>query len=502
MRKVLILGVIGSALALAAERTTANADVIEFFFSSSHGSSEGYIYRVVAGSNDPQLILTTPHDGRPMMVESYGDMLYWSTYYPGGLWRGNLDIEVPELLVDQGNTTTRAIRFLDDKVYWANESQGKLYRSDLDGSNIEVMISGYVGYGAGLWDFDIYEDRFYWTSWDSNKVRSTALDGTDYQIYEIAGASRIFNVEAEDDHLFLTDDLDGSSSILRMDLDGTNIVVLADDLPDNVLSLSTFGDRLYYGWRGHDDEGIVGHIASMNFNGNDIRVEMIAPGVDIWQFHAVALEDNGDDLIVTLDIKPGSCPNSFNRNSNGVLPMALLGTKRFDVTLIDISTLLLSRTDGVGGTVAPLNGPPGPGIRQADVATPFSGELCDCHELESDGIVDLVMKFDSAELVEVLELNRLPGGSDTALNVSGSLLDKTVFVATDCIHLVPPVQGVSRIEADNGEYSDEASVSEAVQLRDLTSLIKAWGTSSGPEDINDDGVVDILDLFEILSMWR
>jgi len=27
-----------------------------------------------------------------------------------------------------------------------------------------------------------------------------------------------------------------------------------------------------------------------------------------------------------LDIKPGSCPNPFNRHGNGVLPMALIGT--------------------------------------------------------------------------------------------------------------------------------------------------------------------------------
>ena len=64
-------------------------------------------------------------------------------------------------------------------------------------------------------------------------------------------------------------------------------------------------------------------------------------------------------LIVPVDIKPGSCPNSFNRNSNGVLPVALVGTPGFDVTQIDIGTILLSRADGVGGAVAPHEGPPG-----------------------------------------------------------------------------------------------------------------------------------------------
>ena len=61
-----------------------------------------------------------------------------------------------------------------------------------------------------------------------------------------------------------------------------------------------------------------------------------------------------------LDIKPGSCPNPFNRHGNGVLPVALVGTVEFDVAQVDLSTLRLSRADGVGGSVAPNDGPPGP----------------------------------------------------------------------------------------------------------------------------------------------
>jgi len=35
---------------------------------------------------------------------------------------------------------------------------------------------------------------------------------------------------------------------------------------------------------------------------------------------------------VDVDIQPGSCPNSWNRKGNGVLPVAILGTEDFDVT--------------------------------------------------------------------------------------------------------------------------------------------------------------------------
>ena len=143
-------------------------------------------------------------------------------------------------------------------------------------------------------------------------------------------------------------------------------------------------------------------------------------------------------LTLDLDIKPGSCPNSFNPKSHGVLPVALVGTVEFDPTEVDLSTLQLSRADGVGGSVAPNEGPPGPHSVLEDVATPFDGELCDCHELEGDGILDLSMKFRTVDVVDALLLNDLPAGDLVELVVSGALLDGTAFSASDCIRLVPP----------------------------------------------------------------
>jgi len=146
-------------------------------------------------------------------------------------------------------------------------------------------------------------------------------------------------------------------------------------------------------------------------------------------------------IVGYLDIKPGSCPNPLNRNSHGVLPVAIVGSADFDVTQIDVDTLVLTRADGVGGGVTPLMGPPGPGIRVEDVATPFEGEPCDCHELGSDGIDDLSMKFNTETLVAELELDDLPGGAMVELIVSGALSDGTPFSAADCIRLVPAGSG-------------------------------------------------------------
>jgi hypothetical protein len=137
-----------------------------------------------------------------------------------------------------------------------------------------------------------------------------------------------------------------------------------------------------------------------------------------------------------LDIKPGSCPNPVNPKSKGVVPMAVVGSESFDVTQIDIDSLTVARADGVGGVVAPLTEQRGPRPGIADVATPFEGDRCACHEFGGDGIDDLTLKFSTPEMVETLELGSSPGETSVMLTLSGSLLDGSLFTASDCI-LIP-----------------------------------------------------------------
>lgn len=193
---------------------------------------------------------------------------------------------------------------------------------------------------------------------------------------------------------------------------------------------------------------------------------------------------------VALDIKPGSCPNSFNRNSNGILPVALVGDPAFDVGQVDLTTVQLERADDIGGSVQPNEGPPGPHSVVEDVATPFNGELCDCHELTGDGIDDLSMKFKSQEVVAALELNDLPPGALVELCVSGELLDGTEFEACDCVRLVPP-----------GDIDGDGLVGVA----DLLRLLAQWGqcgpTAECSADYNGDTMVGVVDLLIMLGNW-
>ncbi|UCF35206.1 MAG: hypothetical protein JSV78_07860 [Phycisphaerales bacterium] len=149
-------------------------------------------------------------------------------------------------------------------------------------------------------------------------------------------------------------------------------------------------------------------------------------------------DEGVEPSMLELDIKPGSCPNSFNRTSQGVLPVALVGTEEWDMADVDISTLRISRADGVGGEVAPHEGPPGPHTVVADVATPFYGEGCECAAGDADGIMDISMKFDTELVNEVLEMADLMPGALVPLVVTGNLNNGCAFVAYDCVRLVPP----------------------------------------------------------------
>jgi hypothetical protein len=148
----------------------------------------------------------------------------------------------------------------------------------------------------------------------------------------------------------------------------------------------------------------------------------------------------GTAIMGFLDIEPGSCPNPLNPHGNGVLSVALVGARDIDPMDVVPSSLLLSRADGLGGSVAPHGGPLGPHTVLEDVASPFAGVPCDCHELGPDGVRDLLMKFRSREVVHALDLGDLPAGALVELVLTGSLVGGTRFTASDCVWLVPVIE--------------------------------------------------------------
>jgi hypothetical protein len=151
---------------------------------------------------------------------------------------------------------------------------------------------------------------------------------------------------------------------------------------------------------------------------------------------------------VDIDIKPQSCPNPLNvkrihaqsdideveadysmdkprpgidgANLFVAFPVAVLGTADFDVSLIDPSTVMLEGTPVVRWNYE-------------DVATPMppDAEECECHTLAGDGYMDLTLKFNLLEIIDVL--GDVYDGQIIPLTLTGYLYDGTGIDGYDCV---------------------------------------------------------------------
>jgi hypothetical protein len=134
---------------------------------------------------------------------------------------------------------------------------------------------------------------------------------------------------------------------------------------------------------------------------------------------------------VKVDIKPGSCPNGFNPQFVGTIPIAIVGMAGFNVADIVPSSVRISRVDCVGGSAAPARW----GLK--DTASPFFGTPCDCHTLQGDGTADFMMHFARAAITTQLQLGGIPAGTVVELAISGQLTNGCSFVGVDCLVYVP-----------------------------------------------------------------
>ena len=136
------------------------------------------------------------------------------------------------------------------------------------------------------------------------------------------------------------------------------------------------------------------------------HIDVIGDGV---VFGSVTVTEHvaGDKVVtplrVSIDIKPGSCPNSFNIKEKGVLPVAIMGDCTLKASAIDPQSIVLSRYGGADG-VKPIRS-------SIDDVGSASTKTCSCgfKSGREDRKPDLNLKFDSQEVVKKLGIKKNEG---------------------------------------------------------------------------------------------
>jgi len=167
-----------------------------------------------------------------------------------------------------------------------------------------------------------------------------------------------------------------------------------------------------------------------------------------------------------VDIKPTSCPNPLNTKSQGVLPAAILGTKDFDVSTINVSTVRLEGVEPIRSSVEDVATPVSesvqappvtlvngtePGMVNIDVSTvtrehsvrnaagtgylsaPVSSlkDSCECTTDGPDGFGDLTLKFRTQEIVRAL--GEVSDRDTLMLTLTAELMDGSELEGHDCV---------------------------------------------------------------------
>lgn len=112
---------------------------------------------------------------------------------------------------------------------------------------------------------------------------------------------------------------------------------------------------------------------------------------------------------VTIDIKPGSFPNSINLGSNGTVPVAILSSSSFDAATLDPSTVVLA------GAAVNLRGR----------GTPMAS----VEDIDGNGLGDLVVHV-STEALQLAE-------TDIDAVLTGKTFSGVPVRGTDSVRIVP-----------------------------------------------------------------
>jgi len=185
------------------------------------------------------------------------------------------------------------------------------------------------------------------------------------------------------------------------------------------------------------DSGVATFLYRGKQSGRDLLVAIVMEGDTAVAGSNVVTHDWVEEILDTsIDISPGTCPNTIETSVQGVVTVALTGSETFEVDDVDITSLYL-------GNAAPLK------IQYRDVTSPPGPGQCACSDAGGDGFRDIVMQF---KLEDVLaDIASVTDGASLKWTLAGSTKSGKLFRVTDCVVIAktpgPPIQPPNEVLA-------------------------------------------------------
>jgi hypothetical protein len=127
--------------------------------------------------------------------------------------------------------------------------------------------------------------------------------------------------------------------------------------------------------------------------------------------------------MVKFDIRAWSCDNPVNVKSRGVIPAVIAGSEIFDIATLDMTSIRLAG-------VAPVRSSVGD-IMDADPEAPCDAPL-------ADGFDDLLIKFDTQQLMAAIGGHELEHGTELILPLTANITDEDTILSEDFIWIINP----------------------------------------------------------------
>lgn len=189
------------------------------------------------------------------------------------------------------------------------------------------------------------------------------------------------------------------------------VSVGGNDLP---VPLGNTLSQLGVDGRAMDEIRSIAFVQDINATAGDFPSLLVNPTLDAaLQSASQALNQIGT-ITVTIEIKPGDVDGTINLAANGDVPVAILGTKTFDASKVDPTTVTFAG---------------------AHVAKRPNGTLMySMEDVNQDGIMDMVLHFNTQDLRKD-HGGQLDTSSRTA-TLQGQLKDGTAIIGTAPVHIL------------------------------------------------------------------